>query len=71
MSGDMAIDKKCGCCGLDYLALPAQAKLFLDPEDNRLSGYYWDCTCRSTLFVPLLEESCRVDEATRSASDPK
>lgn len=44
--------KVCGC-GKVFKSVPQDARVHLDPEEPTLSGYYWNCDCRSTLFVPL------------------
>lgn len=38
--------KKCSC-GKTYSLVPKQAKLFID---DKLSGYYYNCSCGSTIF---------------------
>lgn len=40
--------KTCGC-GNHYEEVPSFAKYSPDPW---LGGYYWECVCGSTLFVP-------------------
>lgn len=42
--------KVCGC-GTSYSKLPETAKLFKD-ENPDFCGYWFNCACRSTLFVP-------------------
>lgn len=42
--------KKCNCCGNLYIQIPSGAR-FLDNCDP-LGGWYWECSCGSTLFVP-------------------
>lgn len=42
--------KKCGC-GRVHFEIPATARV--QKQGDRLSGWYWDCACHSTLFIPL------------------
>lgn len=41
-------DKVCGC-GEVYDRLPEGTKL---SDDEGCGGYYWNCSCNSTLFIP-------------------
>jgi hypothetical protein len=45
------IKKCCTCCGKEILAVPLHARFLEDEED--FTGYYWECGCQTTLFVPL------------------
>lgn len=51
--------KKCAC-GKIFTKLPESAKFYAqeDKQFADLDGYYWDCECKSTLFITLkkLEE---------------
>ncbi len=44
--------KVCGC-GRVWRVIPKEARFIMTPDDE-LSGYYWECICKSTLFVPEL-----------------
>jgi hypothetical protein len=46
---DTIMAKKCGC-GKWFLNVPSNARVSRDPA---LGGVYWECTCGSTLFVPM------------------
>lgn len=55
------IHKQCGC-GKVWTAIPDNVQLFgpkpgTDSADfwsgDALCGWYWECDCQSTLFVPL------------------
>lgn len=48
------IHKLCSCGHL-HTALPPDAKHHTDPDSAELTGFYFDCACRSTLFVPDAE----------------
>lgn len=37
-------------CGQVYPGVPKYARYH--PDDGALSGWYWECKCRSTLFTP-------------------
>lgn len=38
-------------CGVKHLLVPFAAR-YMD-DDSELSGYYFECSCLSTLFIPL------------------
>lgn len=40
--------KTCNCCKKVHTEIPADAKYSDDPG---LGGYFWNCECKSTLFV--------------------
>lgn len=42
--------KTCSC-GLSFIAIPETAKYHA--SGDVFEGWYWDCVCRSTLFVPV------------------
>jgi hypothetical protein len=42
--------KTCNCCNKVYNSIPNEAKLALDAI---LPGYYFNCSCGSTLVFPL------------------
>lgn len=48
--------KTCSC-GKVWLTIPSHAKLKIS-GDEFLDGYYWECVCKSTLFVPLKRMEC-------------
>lgn len=48
-------------CGKKHNTIPATAKYFKD--DSELSGWYWDCSCNSTLFV---KENTDAEETRKS-----
>jgi hypothetical protein len=41
-------------CGKHYETIPPEAKYLNDGSE--FSGYYWNCECKTTLFVPLNKE---------------
>lgn len=41
--------KVCPHCQKIYAVIPPQAKHFIDPD---VGGYYWECDCGTTLYVP-------------------
>jgi len=42
--------KQCGC-GKVHQTIPQDHRL--ETDEGSYVGYYWDCECKSTLFVPL------------------
>jgi hypothetical protein len=42
--------KACSC-GEKHKQIPVGARLVNNGDD--LDGFYWDCHCKSTLFVPI------------------
>lgn len=44
------MNKICNCCGKVWNKIPDGAKL----QDNgdAFDGYFFDCDCKSTLFIP-------------------
>jgi hypothetical protein len=42
--------KVCACCGREHAAI-------IDPkikfDGDALDGYYWNCTCGTTLYAPF------------------
>lgn len=44
----MSTTKTCSC-GKGHELIPADAR---HSDDPYLGGYYWECSCRSTLFAP-------------------
>ncbi len=47
--------KTCKCCGKIYETIPATAELF--STGDQLNGYYFNCSCKSTLFWPMVSNS--------------
>jgi hypothetical protein len=47
----MRVDKKCAC-GIVHEYIPENAKHVVKAgeDENPLSGWYWNCECKSTLF---------------------
>jgi len=43
--------KKCSC-GKHFARVPEDAIL---QEDEEMSGWYWNCECKSTLFMPIFQ----------------
>lgn len=43
--------KVCSCCSRSFESVPNDAELFDDPG---LGGFYWNCSCGTTLYVPCL-----------------
>lgn len=43
--------KQCGCCKRIFKVIPLNSRLAI--ENGPFDGYYWECTCRSTLVYPL------------------
>lgn len=43
--------RHCNSCKRLWTSIPASARLL--ESDDLLSGYYWECSCNSTLFEPL------------------
>lgn len=46
-----ATQKECRACGLTYLRVPEIARVSTDPD---MGGWYWECVCKSTLYVPAI-----------------
>lgn len=46
----MRIQKRCTCCGHRFERIPEDARFHDD--NSPLRGFYWECRCGSTLFVP-------------------
>lgn len=47
------LEKKCGKCGKIHKGAPDHAQFFIDPD---MGGFYWNCDCRSTLFIKYLSK---------------
>lgn len=48
------IQKTCNCCQAEYQSIPKNARF--DPPDEAEDwegGFYWECNCKSTLFIPF------------------
>ena len=43
--------KTCAC-GKTFLTIPENARFFVPDEGEFSHGWWWDCDCRSTLFLP-------------------
>lgn len=44
--------KRCGCCEKVFDTVPEHAKYHVDKECGLTNGYYWNCNCGSTMFIP-------------------
>lgn len=44
--------KTCPRCHKKHDSIPAHAKHFIDPD---VGGYYWECDCGTTMFIPESE----------------
>jgi hypothetical protein len=55
--------KRCAC-GIIYKGVPSFADLHASGDD--LAGFYWNCACGSTLFLPW--RTTRAIGARRQAS---
>jgi len=55
--------KSCGCCNKAYLERPKEAVLRGDLRE--LSGWYWNCSCGST----MLEKIDQIDPNIEAARD--
>lgn len=42
--------KVCATCGKAHAIVPENARLM---AQGKLAGFYWECDCLSTLFVPV------------------
>lgn len=48
--------KVCSCCTAEFEQVPDRARWFDDNEPDpeySLTGWYWECSCKTTLFVPV------------------
>lgn len=43
--------KKCTCCGRLHECLPDDVRVLY--EGDKLDGFYWECSCQSTMFYPM------------------
>lgn len=43
--------RKCDCCGELFYEIPLTAK-FKDESFAPFNGFWWDCSCKSTMFMP-------------------
>lgn len=43
--------KTCATCGATFDRVPAGAREGLESRDE-FPGFYWECSCKSTMFVP-------------------
>lgn len=59
-------------CGEEHYLVPANAK---ESFEDRFSGYYWNCSCKSTLFLPRDmvsgEEVCDCDTCSDAEDDDR
>lgn len=46
--------KVCACCSRSFESVPNDAEFLVDPD---LGGFYWNCSCGTTLFVPYGTEA--------------
>jgi hypothetical protein len=47
------VHRTCSCCNEKHLMIPENAKHQNDGDE--LAGWYWECKCGTTLFVPEKE----------------
>lgn len=46
--------KTCGKCKKEWKEIPTNAKFVAQAtEHSSFDGYWWDCECKSNLFVPV------------------
>lgn len=43
----------CSQCKIEWLHIPKTAKL--QNEGDKLDGFYFNCNCKSTVFLPLMK----------------
>lgn len=44
-------------CGIEHVGVPGNAKVF--DSGDEMAGIYWECECKSTLFLPKDIFECR------------
>jgi hypothetical protein len=50
------INHKCKCCGLTHTHLPLNSRAQMDINNKTVVGFFFECSCGSTMFIALREE---------------
>lgn len=54
--GHSEIRKTCSCCGHVFTEIPESARV-QTLSDDEILGYFFDCTCGTTVFIKIIEET--------------